>query len=115
MADIGVIYYLAIYDLVICFIDMRVTENEFVAEPVADIGYIKVVRLGAHLGIENNVQEHVSEFLGDLRHVVAGDGGRQFERLLDGVLAEGVESLFAVPRAFLPEVVHDIQKPSESG
>ena len=89
-------------------IDMRVTEDKLVAEPVADVGYVKVVRLGTHLGIENDVEKHVSEFFGDLRHVVAGDGGSQFERLLDRVLPEGIERLFAVPRAFLPEVVHDI-------
>ena len=89
-------------------IDMRVTEDELVAEPVADVGDIKVVRLGTHLGIENDVEKHFSKFFGDLRHVVAGDGGSQFERLLNGVLPEGIEGLFAVPGAFFPEVVHDI-------
>ena len=57
------------------------------------------------------MQQHVSEFLADLVHVVPTDRRRQLIRLLDRVLAQAIEGLFTIPRTFLPEVVHNVQQP----
>ena len=88
--------------------------DQFVAEAVAYISDIKVFRLGAHLGVEDHMEQHVAEFLAYLVHVVPRDSGGQLERLLDCVLPQAVEGLFAVPGTFLPKVVHNVQQPPES-
>ena len=54
---------------------MRVAEDEFVAEPVADIGDVEFSGLGAHLGVEDDVQQHVPQLFADLVHVMARDSG----------------------------------------
>ena len=89
---------------------VRVTEYEFVAQPITYIGYVEIPRFAGYLGVEDDVQEHVAKFLAYLIHVMTHDGGGEFVGLFDGVLTQTLESLFAVPRAFLAEFVHDGQQ-----
>lgn len=105
---------------------MRVAEDELVGDAIADVRYIEIVAwsiarwtreipflFGAHLGIENDMQKHVAQFFADLVHVMLRDSSGQFKSLFYGILAQAVESLFAVPRAFDPQLVHDVQQPFE--
>ena len=89
---------------------MRMAEDEFVAQAIAYVGNVEGFGLGTHLGIEDDVQKHVAEFFAYLVHVMSRDSGSQFVGLFDGVLAQTVESLFAIPRAFLPQVIHDVEQ-----
>ena len=95
-------------------IDVGMPVDKLVAEHVADVCYIEVTRFGADLSIEDDVQEQVAQLLGDVMHVVRQDGVGQFVGFFDGVGAEGIDGLFAVPGTFFPQVVHDVEKALES-
>ena len=94
-------------------IHVRMSENQFVAQTVAHVGYIEIACLTAHLGIKHHVQQHVTQLLADLIHIMFGYGRRKFECLFYRILTQAVKSLFSIPRTPLPEFVHDCQQPIE--
>ena len=95
-------------------IDVGVPIDQFVAKHVAHVGNVKVARFGADLRIEDDVQQQVAQFLGNVVHVVRQDGVGQFISFFDGIGAEGIEGLLAVPGALFAQVVHDVQESGES-
>ena len=60
------------------------------------------------------MQQQVAQFLLNTLHIVVGDGVGQFVSLFDGVAAQRVESLLAVPGALAAQGVHHLQKTGRS-
>ena len=60
------------------------------------------------------MQQHVAQFLADIRLVVLEQGVAQFECLFYGVGSKRLVGLLAVPRTFLAQLVEHIQQTSES-
>ena len=60
------------------------------------------------------MQQHVAQFLADIRLVVLKQGVAQFECLFYGVGSKRLVGLLAVPRTFLAQLVEHIQQTSES-
>ena len=94
-------------------VDVGVPVDEFVAKHVADVGDVEVARFGADFGVEDDVQQQVAQFLGDVVHVVRQDGVGQFIGFFDGIGPQAVHRLFAVPRAFFAQIVHHVQQSGE--
>ena len=92
-------------------VDVRMAVDEFVAQSVHDLRVVERSGLGAQLRVEDDVQHQVAQLLADALHVAVEDGVRQLVGLLDGVLAQRFEGLLAIPRALLPQFVHDLQQP----
>ena len=87
--------------------------DQLLAEGVADVLDVVLAFLLADLGVKNDVEQQVAQLLFDLLGVIFEDGLAQFKGLLDGVCAEALARLHAVPRAFLPQVVHDVEQSAE--
>ena len=94
-------------------IDMRMTVYQLVAQLVANVGNIEVTLLASYLGIKDHMQEHVTQLLADVLVVVLEQSVTQLKRLLYRVGTQAFVGLFAVPRTFLPQVVHHIQQTTE--
>ena len=92
---------------------MRVSEDEFITELVANISYIKLSLLTAYLGIETDVEEHIAQLLLDIHHIVLHQSIAQLEGLLYGVGAQTLIGLLTVPGTLLPQVVQHVQQPAE--
>ena len=92
---------------------MRMSKYELVRNPVTYIGDVEFSGFASHLGVEDDVQQYISQFFANLRHVVATDGGGQFVGLFYGVLPQTVEGLFPIPWALLAKRIHDIEQSTE--
>ena len=88
-------------------------EYQFFAEAVAYVLHVEVTGLATYLGVEGYVQQHVAQLLADVAFVVAHQGVAQFVGLFDGVGAQALVGLFAIPGAFLAELVEDVKEASE--
>ena len=87
--------------------DMRVAAHELLhlgLHHVADRE--RALRLG-DVGVEEDVEEQVAQFLLDRLRVLFVDGLHDLERLLDGQLLDRVVRLLAVPRALAAQAAHD--------
>ena len=93
---------------------VRMAIYQLITQVVNDIGNIKLPLLIPHLGIENHVQEQISQFLADFVMVILENGIAEFISLLYGLRTQALVGLLAVPRAFNAEFVEYVQKPSES-
>ena len=94
-------------------IDVWMTEDEFVAKFVADLGDIELRLLFSNFGVEADVEEHVAEFFHNLVRIAFHQGIREFVRLFDGVGAQAFVGLLAVPGALLAQGVEDIKHTPE--
>ncbi len=92
-------------------VDVRMAVYQFVAERIGHIGIVEKALFLTQLGVENHMQQQVAQLLLDSLHVAVGNGVGQFVGLLDGVAAQRLEGLFAVPRTFAAQGVHHLQKP----
>ena len=88
---------------------MRMPKDEFVADMVAHISNIEKSRFATYLGIENDVEQDVAEFLAYYPTVLAQQGVAEFVGFLYGVGAQALKGLFSVPGAFLAQLVHDVE------
>ena len=91
-------------------VDVRMTVDQFVAQGIGHVSEIERPLFLAQLRIEHHVQEQVAQLLLDALHIVIGDGVGQFVGLLNGVAAQRIESLLAVPGTFAAQRVHHLQK-----
>ena len=50
------------FGILCCFltIDMRMAENEFVAQAIANVRYIEIIRLRRNLSVENDMKQHIA-------------------------------------------------------
>ena len=92
---------------------MRVAIDELVAQFVAHVGNVELALLAAYLGIEDDMQQDIAQFLANLLVVVLHQGIAEFKRLFDGVGAQALVGLLAVPGAFGPQVVHHVEQSPE--
>ena len=95
-------------------IHMRVTKDELVATLIAYVSYIKHSVLAANLGIEDYMEEHISELLANLLVVVLDQSVTKLETLLYRIWAQRLVGLLGVPRTFLTQSVHHIKQASKS-
>ena len=79
-------------------------------ESVAHVGNVELTLLAAYLGIEDNVQEHIAQFLAYLLGVMFDEGIAQFKGLFYGIGSQTLVGLLAVPWALLAQSVHHIQQ-----
>lgn len=91
-------------------VDVRVAVDQLVAQRVGHVAEIERALFLAQFRIEHHVQQQVAQLLLDALHIVVGDGIGQFVSLLDGVAAQRVECLLAVPGALAAQGVHHLQK-----
>ena len=78
-------------------IDVWMTADEFVANTAGDVVKIEAIIFLRELGVEDNLQEKVAEFLLKVFVVVCLDGGNSFVSFLDEIGDEGIVGLFGVP------------------
>ena len=64
---------------------MGMAKDEFVSFLEAHVGYVKVFLLPSEYGIEDDVLQHVAQFLANVLRVVVGQGIAQFVNLLNSV------------------------------
>ena len=88
-------------------------EDHLLAEPVDDVSDVVTPLFFRDFAVEDNVQQHVAEFLFQVVVIVLEDGIAQFINLLDGHRTEGIDGLGMVPGTFGPEFVHDIEDAPE--
>ena len=88
-------------------------EDKFLAQSVADVGDVKSALLVADFGIKDNVQQHIAQFLTDFIVVLAHDGVGEFHGFLNGVGAQALVGLLAVPRALHAQLVQDVEQASK--
>ena len=72
--------------------------NQLLVQTGDDIGNGEVPRFRGHLRVKEDLEQEISEFLAQIRPVSAFDGVEHFVGLFEGVLADGVEALLAIPR-----------------
>ena len=95
-------------------IDMRMTEYQFINQMVTDIGYIKLLLFFSHSGIETHMEQHISELLADLFHIILDECITQLISFLYRIGTQAFIGLFFVPRAFFPKCVENIEHTPES-
>src|SRR5215469_2722375 len=83
--------------------------DEFSVQMIEDIRDGETALVGGHFGVEEDLQQQVAEFFGQVREVAPFDGVEYFVGLFKRVLADRVECLFAVPGATVrsAEALHD--------
>ena len=79
--------------------DVRVAADELGAEIFGDVAEVEVAGFRGHLGVEEDLQEEVAEFVLEVGPGAALDGVEDLVGLFEGVALDGVEGLFAVPGA----------------
>ena len=75
------------------------TADQLAVQLVEHVGDGEVAFVGGHLGIEQDLKQQVAEFFGQVGKVAALDGVEDFVGFFQGVFANGVEGLFAIPGA----------------
>ena len=79
--------------------DVRVTADELAVEACDDVGDAKVPGFLGHLGVEEDLEEEVAEFVGQVGPVLALDRVEDLVGFFQRVFPDGGEGLFAVPGA----------------
>ena len=78
---------------------MGVAADHFVGDRGGDVLEAEPAALAGQLGVVDDLEEQVPEFVLQLRGVAGGDGGLDLVGLLDRVGGDGVEILLQVPGA----------------
>ena len=98
--------------------DVGVAADHFVGDGAGDVGEGEAAFLGGHLGVVDDLEEEVAEFIGEGGEIASGDGVGDFVGFLDGVGGDGVEGLLNVPRAAGgggAEGGHDVEEAAQFG
>ena len=88
-------------------------ENQLVAQAVAHLLDVERPGLAAYLGIKEYVEQHVAQFLANILLVVTHQCVAEFVDFFDGVGAQALIGLLAVPRTFHPQFVEHIEQSPE--
>ena len=88
---------------------MRMPADQLAVQMVKHIGNREVSFVRRHLRIEQNLQQQIAQFFGQMRKVAALNRVENLVGLFQRVFANGVERLFAVPGASArsPQPRHD--------
>ena len=87
--------------------------NQFITQEVDHVHNIKMLLFFTDLGIEKDMEEHISQLLGQLMFFTFKDGIAKFVHLLKGLWSEGLVCLLAVPRTFFSQFIQYIQDSTE--
>ena len=79
---------------------MWMAVDKFVAKEVDDIHDIEMLFLLPYLGIEKDMQKHVSEFLRQFMFLAFEDSIAEFIYLFEGLRTQRFVGLLPVPRTF---------------
>ena len=71
--------------------------DEFFVQVGGDVVDGEVAGLRGHLGVEEDLQQEIAEFVFEIGPGAALDGVEDLVGLFEGVALDGVEGLFAVP------------------
>ena len=88
-------------------------ELHLLALLAGDVGHVIAAFLLGNFGIEHDVQQHVAEFLAKVGVTVLQHGVAQFVHFLERQRAQRIDGLGAVPRAFRPQPVHNVEQPPD--
>jgi hypothetical protein len=91
---------------------MRMPPHQLVVQMVQHIGNGEMALVGRHLRIKQHLQQQVAQLLGQVRKVAPLNGVEDLVGLFQRVFADGIEGLFAVPRAAAgsPQPRHDLDR-----
>ena len=73
--------------------------DELTVQMVEHVGDGEMALVRGHLGVEEHLQEQVAELFRQMGEIPALDGVEDLVGLFECVFANGIEGLFAVPRA----------------
>ena len=91
-------------------VNVRMAINQLVAQSVHYVGIVERSGLLAQLGVENHVQQQVARLFLDTVEILVQDGVGQLVRLLDRVVSECFEGLFAIPGTLFAQRIHNFQQ-----
>ena len=91
------------------------TEDHLFADLGDGISDVEISLFLGDAGIENHVVHQVSDLLADLLRALPDDGVTQFIHLFLRHRSYRLHRLGGVPRAFLPQFVHDVEQARELG
>ena len=88
---------------------MRVAANQFFVDFADDVGDVETAFFMGDLGVEEDLEEEIAEFVGEFGVVGGIERVEDFVGFFDEIGAEGGVSLFAVPGAAVgrAETGHD--------
>src|SRR5947209_9309077 len=88
---------------------MGMAVDQLAREPIEDDVDRKGTLLLRHFGIKEHLQEQIAKFTGEFMPVAVVDGFENFVGFFQGIRFDGIESLFAIPRAAArgAEAIHD--------
>lgn len=97
--------------------DMRVSADEFFDDSPADVIEVEGAALPGELGVEDNLEEKITEFFREFGVIPRLNGVQEFVNLLHGVPSKGSMVLVAVPRTALRRSKggHDFDQLSNGG
>jgi hypothetical protein len=95
--------------------NMWVAKYQLVVERIGYVGDIKLILFVGNLGIEQNVEQHIAEFLFDIGGVIAGESLSELIDFFDCVRAQALVGLFGIPRTAHTQNVECINHPAECG
>jgi hypothetical protein len=79
--------------------NVRMAAHQLAVQMVQHIRHGEMAFVGRHLGIKQHLQQQIAQLLGQMRKIAPLNGVEDLVGLLQRVFADGIEGLFAVPRA----------------
>ena len=98
--------------------DVGMAANHLVRDAARDRVEIEAAVLPRHLGVEDDLEEQVAEFVPQRRPIALADRFGHLVGLLDRVGRDGLETLLQIPRATAIRIAqpgHDLQQPVDAG
>ena len=92
---------------------MRMTIYKLLAQTVAHISDIELPFFVAHLRIEHDVKQQVSQLFANFGMFVLQNSIAQLIHFLNRLRPQTLVGLFSVPRAFHPKFIQDVEQPPE--
>lgn len=89
---------------------VRMAENQLVADRIGHVAYVESLLLGAHFGIEDDMQQQIAQLLFHIIQIMVQNRVGQFVGFLYRIHSERLERLLAVPRALDPQLVHHVEQ-----
>ena len=89
---------------------VRMVENQLVADRIGHVAYVESLLLGAHFGIEDDMQQQIAQLLFHIIQIMVQNRVGQFVGFLYRIHSERLERLLAVPRALDPQLVHHVEQ-----
>ena len=94
---------------------VRMPAEQFLGNRFGNGVKIELSGFAGDLGMENDLQKQITEFIAKLRHVTGVESVECFVGFFDEIVANGPVRLFAIPRAAgrTAQPSHDLQQPGD--